>query len=135
MFGAVFLCLIIIIQTAGISADERPILHLFVLLFLILAILFSTLTVEVNRQNLIWYFGPGIWKYHIPIDDIEEVIHVRNHPLEGFGIRWTPTKGWLYNVSGLDAVKIIRKSGKTTRIGSNEPNKLIKVIQEEIRFQ
>jgi hypothetical protein len=33
-------------------------------------------------------------------------------------------RGWLYNVSGLDAVLVRRKDGKCFLVGSDEPRKL-----------
>lgn len=135
IFGAVLIFLSVIIQAEGVSPVERPILHGVLILFLVLTVIFSSLTVEVNRQNLVWYFGPGIWKYRIPLDRIKDVSHVRSHPLEGIGIRWNPLKGWLYNVSGLNAVKVIQKGGKTTRIGTSEPQKLIAAIKEEMKYR
>src|SRR5690625_5524368 len=84
-------------------------------------ILFSSLTVKITREELIWYFGPGLWKYRMKLRDIRSVATIRTHPAEGFGIRWWPGKGTLYNVSGRQAVQVVRKDGKMRRIGTNEP--------------
>lgn len=134
IMGIVLLFLVFIIQSSKILPSERPILYASLLLILFLGIIFSTLTVKVNRSEVTWYYGPGIWKYRIPLEQIKDVSKVRTHPLEGIGIRWTPGKGWLYNVSGLKAVKIILRNGKSTRIGTNEPEKLIEAIREELRY-
>ena len=73
------------------------------------ALVFSSLTVEVGENELRWYFGPGFWSYRLPLDDIEAVAAVRNRWWNGFGIRRGP--GFrLYNVSGLDAVELRLKS-------------------------
>ncbi|WP_069130209.1 hypothetical protein [Rhodohalobacter halophilus] len=134
VMGGVSMFLIFMIQSSKVLPSERPILYVSLLLILFLFIIFSTLTVEVNRNELIWYFGPGIWKYRIPIDQIKDVSKVKTHPLEGIGIRWTPGKGWLYNVSGLKAVNILLKNGKSTRIGTDEPEVLISAILEEQKY-
>lgn len=104
-----------------------------VLLFILLGfmlILFSSLTVKITREELIWYFGPGLWKYRIKLRDISSVTAIRTHPAEGFGVRWWPGKGILHNVSGRQAVQIVRKNGKIQRIGTNEPQKLVQALQE-----
>ena len=51
------------------------------------AVVFSSLTVEVNEYELRWSFGPGLWTYRLPLGDIETVAIVRNHWWNGFGIR------------------------------------------------
>ena len=86
------------------------------------AIVFSSLTVEVNANELQWSFGPGLWTYRLPLDEIETVAIVRNHWWNGFGIR--RGSGFrLYNVSGLDAVELhlkshdVRRSAPTIRKG------------------
>lgn len=134
VFGIVLIFLSVITFSGGINPAEQPILNGALLLFLLLFINFSSLTVQVNRRELIWYFGPGIWKYRIPIEQIREVLEVKTNPLEGVGFRWNPLKGWLYNVSGLKAVKVIQKDGKATRIGTNEPKQLIQAIREELNY-
>jgi hypothetical protein len=87
--------------------------------FAILAWLFSSLTVAVNDREVRWYFGPGAWKYHLALADIEAVGVVRNSLLNGFGIRMRP--GFrLYNVSGLDAVELRLRGGEIRRIGTDD---------------
>jgi hypothetical protein len=96
--------------------------------FLVLAWLFSSLTVEVNEHELRWYFGPGIWRYRIALDEIENVRTVRNHWWNGFGIRMGP--GFrLYNVSGLDAVELRLKTGDIRRIGTDDPQGLATALR------
>jgi hypothetical protein len=85
----------------------------------ILAWLFSSLTVIVNDNELRWYFGPGAWTYRMALEDIRASRIVRNSWLNGFGIRMGP--GFrLYNVSGLDAVELQLKSGEVRRIGTDD---------------
>jgi hypothetical protein len=43
------------------------------------ALVFSSLTVEVNGKELRWYFGPGLWTYRLSRDEIQTVAVVRNH--------------------------------------------------------
>ena len=104
------------------------------LLFLPLALVlgavsgvFSSLTVEVSEDQLVWYFGPGIWRKSVARREIETVTPVRNKWWWGWGIHLTP-RGWLYNVSGMDAVQIALLNGTTIRIGSDEVAELARVL-------
>jgi hypothetical protein len=91
--------------------------------FVVLAWLFSSLTVEVRASELRWHFGPGLWRYRIALAEIAGVAPVRNSWWNGFGIRMAP--GFrLYNVSGLDAVELRLKSGEIRRIGTDDPQGL-----------
>jgi hypothetical protein len=93
----------------------------------IVAWLFSSLTVEVNDNELRWHFGPGLWTYRVARADIDSVRSVRNSWLNGFGIRMRP--GFrLYNVSGLDAVELRLKTGDIRRIGTDDPNGLASTL-------
>ena len=134
-FGYVMMLvfLIVLFLTGGLylSAPEDAVGLGVLLIFLVsMLILFSSLTVKITREELIWYFGPGLWKYRMKLRDIRSVATIRTHPAEGFGIRWWPGKGTLYNVSGRQAVQVVRKDGKIRRIGTNEPKKLAQVLQE-----
>jgi hypothetical protein len=92
------------------------------------AIVFSSLTVEVNANELRWSFGPGLWTYRLPLDEIETVAIVRNHWWNGFGIR--RGSGFrLYNVSGLDAVELHLKSHDIRRIGTDDPQGLADALR------
>jgi hypothetical protein len=96
--------------------------------FVVMAWLFSSLTVEVNEHEVSWYFGPGIWKYQIALAEIEHSQAVRNNWSSGFGIRMRP--GFrLYNVSGLDAVELRLKTGDVRRIGTDDAQGLAAVLR------
>jgi hypothetical protein len=98
--------------------------------FVILAWLFSSLTVVVNDSELRWYFGPGAWNYRMTRGDIATARVVRNGWLNGFGIRMG--QGFrLYNVSGLDAVELKLKSGEIRRIGTDDPEGLAAALQHD----
>lgn len=97
-----------------------------------IALVFSSLTVELNGKELRWYFGPGFWTYRLPLDEIETVAAVRNHWWNGFGIRMRP--GFrLYNVSGLDAVELRLKSGDVRRIGTDDLQGLSAALNSRVR--
>lgn len=94
----------------------------------VIGVLFHSLTVKVSDADLVWYFGPGFWRKQIDRDAIERVEVVRNTILHGWGIRKIPG-GWLYNVSGLDAVEVETTDGTLVRIGTDEPERLASVLR------
>jgi hypothetical protein len=99
---------------------------------LIALVLFYSLTVEIDETKLIVKFGFGIINKKFILKDIESCHTVKNHWYYGWGIRITP-HGWLYNISGFDAVEIKMKNGKTYRIGTDEPKNLERAIMQAIQ--
>jgi hypothetical protein len=98
------------------------------LCLLVLAWLFSSLTVRVSDNELQWRFGPGLLSYRLALAEVASVNIVRNSPLNGFGVRMRP--GFrLYNVSGLDAVELQLKSGEIRRIGTDDPSGLAAALR------
>ena len=93
--------------------------------------LFANLTVEIDTEHLRIRFGIGLIRKRFPLDQIDTCRPVRNSWLYGWGIRLTP-HGWLYNVSGREAVELKMKSGKTCRIGTDEPEVLAAALQEAL---
>ncbi len=94
--------------------------------------LFSTLTVVIGEDELDVRFGPGVIRKRFKLRDIKSCQAVRNHWYYGWGIRSTP-QGWLYNVSGLDAVEIKLRTGKRLRIGTDAPQELEMAIRQSIK--
>ena len=90
--------------------------------------LFWGLTVEVNKDVVRLYFGFGIIHRSILREHIAMVTQVRNRWWWGFGIRWTP-HGWMWNISGLDAVELTYHNGKKFRIGTDEPAALLEALK------
>ena len=109
-------------------SSQRWLLWAFASGFVVLAWLFSSLTVEVDEHEFHWHFGPGIWRYRIMLAEIETIAVVRNSWWNGFGIRMRP--GFrLYNVSGLDAVELRLKTGDVRRIGTDDARGLAAALK------
>ena len=66
-------------------------------------ILFYSLTVDITTTKVTVSFGPGFIKKIFKLEEIRNARVVRNKWWYGWGIRLTP-HGWMYNVSGFDAV-------------------------------
>jgi hypothetical protein len=107
---------------------EAPLLAVLVLLA-VMAVLFASLTIEIQGGLLTVWFGPGLIRKRVPLATIRSCEVVRNPWWYGWGIRWTP-RGWLYNVSGHSAVELTLQNGRRLRIGTDEPERLCQAIDQ-----
>jgi hypothetical protein len=123
--GLFLMGLAVKLQKAGLVAPVVGVL------LLVVGVLFCSLTVELRGGWLECWFGPGLMRRRIRLEDVREVEVVRNRWWYGWGIRVTP-HGWLWNVSGLDAVELRFRDGKKFRIGTDEPEKLAAAIRRAI---
>ena len=110
---------------------SEPVVVATAVVFGLLLVLFSTLTVSVRDGAMDVFFGPGLIRRRIPIRRINEVRVVRTPWYYGWGIRLTPA-GWLWNVSGLDGVEVQFEDGHRFRVGSDEPNRLAEALLREM---
>ena len=81
---------------------------------------------ERKRNNCV--VRPGLIRKRFPIGDIHGARIVQNKWYYGWGIRLTP-HGWLFNVSGFDAVELELKNKRKFRIGTDDPQELLMAIQ------
>lgn len=94
---------------------------------LVLLRTFGSLTVEVDAEHVSVRFGFGLVRRRFKLSDIRRAAVVRNRWFYGWGVRLLE-HGWLYNVSGLDAVEIELANGEIDRIGTDEPQELAAAI-------
>lgn len=134
-FGTVFAVaagvIILIVALPVLLAGTPAVAGLIAILLLGILLLFHSLTVEIDDEHLRLRFGIGLIRKRFPLDEIDSCQPVRNSWLYGWGIRLTP-RGWLYNVSGLEAVELTMMNGKTCRIGTDEPRVLAAALQEAL---
>jgi hypothetical protein len=115
--------------TSWLSGHWAPALIMLAIM-IVMATLFSSLTVEVTNDELHWHFGPGLWSYSLALDEIKAVAVVRNQWWNGWGIRMAP--GFrLYNVSGFEAVELRLHSNDIRRIGTDDPEGLAKALRAQ----
>ena len=93
--------------------------------------LFHSLTVRVSRSDIALSFGVGLIRKQFSIGDISSASIVQNRWYNGFGIRKI-RGGWLYNVSGFDAIEIQLKNERKYRIGTNQPKELLAAVESAI---
>jgi hypothetical protein len=134
--AAVFIIALTSFLSAAAPEEGRLVLRWVPLAVgLILALtawLFGSLTVTIDEEKIVAAFGPGWPHKAVPLAQVRGVRQVRNSWWYGWGIRITP-HGWLYNVSGLDAVELELLGGRSLRIGTDEPERLVVAIEAALR--
>lgn len=116
---------------AALAVAGAPFFLDFIFLFILVFALALTgwMTVEVSGGRLSWRMGIGLIGGSAALSEIREVEVVRNPWYYGWGMHLTPD-GWLYNVSGSEGVRVKLASGKSFRLGSDEPQALADVLRE-----
>ena len=128
-FGVlIVLCLVVAAYLGGRDPKALMVFGTGAALLFLALLLFHSLTVEVVRGYLRIRFGIGLIRRQFRVKDIETAEQVRNRWWYGWGIKLTP-HGWLFNVSGYDAIQIRLKNGRGYRIGTDEPEKLLAAIE------
>jgi len=95
-------------------------------------LIFYKLTIIIDDTHLSFRLGIGLVSRKYPLADIKECKPVKNNPLTGIGIRLY-SKGWLYNVSGLDAIELTFKhKNPRVRIGTDKPEEIAQLISERL---
>lgn len=127
--SALFAIAILICVAAAISdPSERTLSYSLVPILMVVAALFSTLTVRVTDQRIMWFFGvPGIGR-SVPLKQIASIRPIKTTIWEGWGIHLT-WHGWVWNVAGFNAVQIILRSGTRFAVGTPEPQAVIDAVQ------
>ena len=98
------------------------------LIVLITIAIFYKLTIVIDDTCVRAIFGPGFTFRKITLADIGACEPIQIRWWYGWGIHLTPY-GWLYNVSGWDAVAITLRNGRRVSLGTNQPNELCAAIR------
>jgi hypothetical protein len=104
------------------------------IVFLVALILFYQLTITIDDESLCVSFGIGIIRKRVPIAEIVACEPIRIRWWYGWGIHLTPY-GWLYNVSGLNAVAIALRGARKFALGTDDPGGLTAIIRRLIDRQ
>ena len=117
---------------AAVIASRMQSLAIFGVMCLITTLasaLFGTLTVSVDETSVQLRFGPvSLLRERIAVADVTHARAVRNSPLNGWGMRYI-SHGRLWNVWGLDAVELQLRNGTRFRIGTDEPEALLRALR------
>ena len=98
----------------------------------LMALFFGTLTIDIDDARLLIRFGIGLVRKTIALNKIRAYASVRNPWYYGWGIRVMP-HGTLYNVSGLSAVELLLDNGRRVRVGTDEPQALVRALEVATR--
>ncbi len=97
----------------------------------VVLVLFHSLTVVINEEELVVQFGPGIIRKRFKLNEIESCQAVRVPWYWGWGIRSTP-QGMVFRVSGFDAVQVRLVTGKEYVVGTDVPQELEQAIRQAL---
>ena len=92
------------------------------------AIVFSSLTITIDDEKVTACFTLGFLCKRVRTAEIAECEPIRVRWWYGWGIHLTPY-GWLYNVSGLDAVAITLRNGRKLALGTDDLDGLVNAIR------
>jgi hypothetical protein len=90
--------------------------------------MWGSMTVRIQDGQLRIRFGLGWPRRTVTLSDISAVEITRTSFFDGWGVRWT-RRGWLFNVSGYDAVLLQLHGGRSLLVGSDEPRRLKDALQ------
>jgi len=127
--------LAIILVTSGglVGSSFHRETHLVVSIILLVSIvLFYKLTITIENEILCASFGIGIIRRRLQLAEIVGCEPIRIRWWYGWGIHLTPY-GWLYNVSGLDAVAITLRDNRRLAFGTDDPRGLVSAIHGAVR--
>lgn len=133
LYAVVFAAMVTALFLLLVSASPaRAMLSVTLLTLGLCIFIFWSLTVVVTLDRLAVWYGPGLIHRTFVVADILDVRLVRTPWYYGWGIRLTP-HGWLFNVSGFDAVELELSNQRKFLIGTDEPQRLLAAIQQAIR--
>jgi hypothetical protein len=121
--------IILIVGTGFMGHRESPIIVSICLL--VCLVLFYKLRIAIDDETLSASFGVGIIRKRTRLAEIVGCEPIRIRWWYGWGIHLTPC-GWLYNVSGFDAVAITLRNGRKIALGTDDPHGLVDAIRNLI---
>ena len=116
------------VSMVGRNAESAIVFAAVTAMLALILGLFHSLTVRVSTNSIELSFGIGLIRKRFVVDDVQTATIVRNRWYNGWGIRRF-RGGWLYNVSGFDAVEIHFADGRKCRIGTDQPRELLAAIE------
>lgn len=134
--GHVIICsllAIILIASGGLigsSAYRGPPVIVSIIL-LVCLVLFYRLRITIDAETLCASFGIGVIRKRVRLAEIVACEPICIRWWYGWGIHLTPY-GWLYNVSGFDAVAITLRDGRKFAFGTDDPHGLTTAIRAGI---
>ena len=125
--------LILIAIFVAIDIDKGKIVFpmIFIPISLLLLVVFlwiQKLEMTITDEYIEYSFFPLIGKKRVEWKDVQSAQMISYGWLVGYGIRFTFTRGMIYNVSGRNAMQIQTRAGKKFAIGTQKPEELDEVL-------
>lgn len=98
-------------------------------------LLTTRLRIQVQNGVLRIHYFP-FWAEKIDLHKVRSVEVSEFRPLRdwgGWGIRWSPGRGWCYTIGGNRGVQLILTDGRKRLIGSARPEELLAAIRGALR--
>ena len=125
VYGAIIPLTLILIW--GFVTQDFQVFAILIVIVAAAFAFFGWLTVDINASRVLVKFGIGVIRRSLSLDTIRGFAPVKNPWYYGWGIRFTP-HGILYNVSGFQAVEILLDDGRRVRVGTDEPEALVRAL-------
>jgi hypothetical protein len=123
-------CALIVVATVAAGAGDELSAWFWVVVLAAAAVVMvdaSRLTVEVDEHAVHVAFRFGWPRRTIRREEIVAVAPVRVRWYHGWGIRKV-RNGWMYNVSGFDAIELSLVDGASFWIGTDDPDGLLAAL-------
>lgn len=131
LLSTILLGVVLVVGFLALTTKTGPALLPTLFILTGVQLMMASLNVRVTHRWVDVRFGMGWPRFRFALERIVAVEAVRNAPWWGWGIRLTP-RGWLFNVSGLDAVEIAFEDGNRVRIGTDDPQGLAAAIRDAL---
>ncbi|RPJ27500.1 MAG: hypothetical protein EHM33_07825 [Chloroflexi bacterium] len=123
---------ILLIGNLMIATKFNPTVVFLLALMILCLALFATLTVEVDGQAINLRFGIGVIRKRFLLKEVEEYRAVKNPLYYAWGIHVIPD-GWVFNVSGTQAVELQMRNGRKYRIGTDDVEGLTNAVKARLQ--
>lgn len=102
-------------------------------IFFLCALTFYRIKITVSETYISFKMGIGLMQKRYKVANLKSSTPVSNSMLNGIGIRLL-SNGWLYNVSGFQAVELqFTHKNSVVRIGSDKAKEVSAAIEEVIK--
>jgi hypothetical protein len=137
IYWLVFLSAVVLLVVEIILRDDVPVMFpAFLTLGTMLAIFalsFRELRIRDEGDRLAIRFGPlPLFRKRVAYSELASVNRDRTSWVDGWGIHWIPLRGWTYNLWGFDCVRLTMRNGRTIRVGTDDPDRLVQFLQGKL---
>ncbi len=112
------------------NGTTRIVLLLLAGLLAFMGFCFRDLTISVDQSELSIQFGPlPLFGRRISLANIGQVEASHSSWIDGWGIHFTPRRGWTYNLWGFECVEF-KLNGRRFRVGTDDRDRLTQILAE-----